>query len=104
MWGIGGWTGSDDDESRRSLSRAVELGCTFFDTAAVYGNGRSERLLGELVRAQPDKRLYTATKVPPKNWKWPARPEYPLEATFPPEHIRENTEKSLMNLGLDAST
>ncbi|MGH2620398.1 MAG: aldo/keto reductase [Anaerolineales bacterium] len=100
MWGMGGWTGSDDEESRRSLSRAVELGCNFFDTAAVYGNGRSERLLGELVRAHPDKRLYTATKIPPKNWKWPARPEYPLEATFPPDHIREYTEQSLTHLGL----
>ena len=100
MWGIGGWSGADDDESRRSLSRAVELGCTFFDTAWAYGSGRSERLLGELVRAHPDKRLYTATKIPPKNWKWPARPEYPLEATFPPEHIRKYAEKSLTNLGL----
>jgi len=100
MWGMGGWAGSDDEESRRSLSRAVELGCNFFDTAWTYGSGRSERLLGELVRAHPNKRLYTATKVPPKNWKWPARPEYPLEATFPPEHIREYAEKSLTNLGL----
>jgi len=100
MWGMGGWTGSDDEESRRSLSRAVELGCTFFDTAWAYGNGRSERLLGELVRAHPDRRLYTATKIPPKNGKWPARPEDPLDATFPPEHIREYAEKSLTNLGL----
>jgi len=100
MWGIGEWSGADDEESRRSLSRAVELGCNFFDTAWAYGSGRSERLLGELVRAHPDKRLYTATKIPPKNRKWPARSEYPLEATFPPEHIREYTEKSLTNLGL----
>lgn len=100
MWGIGGWSGADDDESRRSLSRAVDLGCNFFDTAWAYGNGRSERLLGELVRAYPDKRLYTATKIPPKNRKWPARPEYPLEATFPPDHIRKYAEKSLTNLGL----
>jgi aryl-alcohol dehydrogenase-like predicted oxidoreductase len=100
MWGMGGWTGSDDEESRRSLSRAVELGCNFFDTAWAYGNGRSERLLGEIVRAHPDKRLYTATKIPPKNRKWPARPQDPLEATFPPDHIREYAEKSLANLGL----
>jgi aryl-alcohol dehydrogenase-like predicted oxidoreductase len=100
MWGMGGWTGSDDEDSRRSLSRAVELGCNFFDTAWAYGNGRSERLLGELVRAHPDKRLYTATKIPPKNRKWPARPDYPLAATFPPDHIREYAEKSLANLGL----
>ena len=42
MWGMGGWTGSDDDESHRSLDLAVELGCNFFDTAFAYGDGHSE--------------------------------------------------------------
>ena len=46
MWGMGGWTGSDDDESMASLHRAVELGCNFFDTAWGYGAGHSEGLLG----------------------------------------------------------
>jgi len=101
MWGMGEWTGRDDDESRRSLNRAVELGCTFFDTAWAYGSGRSERLLGELVRSHPQTRLYTATKIPPKNRKWPARPQDGLDDTYPPYHIREYTEKSLKNLGLD---
>ena len=50
MWGMGGWTGSDDEESHRSLDRAVELGCNFFDTAFAYGMGRSEKLLGEAAR------------------------------------------------------
>ena len=49
MWGMGGWTESDDDESRQALQLAVELGCTFFDTAWGYGAGHSEGLLGELV-------------------------------------------------------
>ena len=102
MWGMGGWTGSDDDESLRSLQRAVELGCNFFDTAWAYGEGHSERLLGRLVRAHPDKRLYTATKIPPKNRKWPARPDDSLDEAFPPDHIREYTESSLKNLGLDS--
>lgn len=102
MWGMGGWTGSDDDESRQSLHRAVELGCNFFDTAWAYGQGHSEKLLGGLVRAYPDKRLYTATKIPPKNSKWPARREYSLEDTFPPNHIRRYTEASLKNLGLES--
>ncbi len=101
MWGMGGWTDSDDDESRRSLQLAVDLGCTFFDTAWGYGAGHSERLLGELVRANPGKRLYTATKLPPKNRTWPSRRGFTLDETFPPEHIREYTEKSLENLGLD---
>lgn len=100
MWGMGGWTESDDDTSRQALQLAVDLGCNFFDTAWGYGEGHSERLLGELVRANPERRLYTATKIPPKNFKWPSRRGYTLDETFPPDHIREYTEKSLANLGL----
>ena len=100
MWGMAGWTGYDDDESLRSLHRAVELGCNFFDTAWAYGGGHSERLLGQLVRAHPGQKLYVASKIPPKNFKWPARPEYPLDETFPPDHIRQYVENSLQNLGL----
>lgn len=101
MWGMGGWTDSDDAESMQSLHRAVELGCNFFDTAWGYGEGHSEKLLGELVRSHPDKKLYIATKIPPKNLKWPSQPNFALDDTFPPDHIREYTEKSLHNLGLD---
>ena len=100
MWGMGGWAGSDDDESRASLARAVDLGCNFFDTAWAYGMGHSEKLLGDLVQMEPDTRLFTATKIPPKNAKWPARAEYPLADVFPADHIRQFTEKSLGNLGL----
>ena len=100
MWGMAGWTGSDDEESQRSLDRAVELGCTFFDTAWAYGDGRSERLLGALLKRHPGKRLYVATKIPPMNRSWPARAEYPLDQVFPPDYIREYTEKSLQNLGV----
>lgn len=102
MWGLAGWTGSDDDESLGSLRRAVELGCTFFDTAWGYGAGHSERLLGEVVRAYPDRRLVVATKVPPKNLTWPSQRGFRLEDCFPPDHIREYAEKSLTNLGLPA--
>jgi aryl-alcohol dehydrogenase-like predicted oxidoreductase len=100
MWGMGGWSGADDETSLQALQRAVDLGCNFFDTAWGYGEGRSERLLGQLVRANPDKRLYTATKIPPRNWRWPSRRGDPLSGAFPPSHIREYTEKSLTNLGL----
>jgi aryl-alcohol dehydrogenase-like predicted oxidoreductase len=100
MWGMAGWTGSDDEESARSLDRAVALGCTFFDTAWAYGEGHSEELLGQLVKRHPDKRLYTATKIPPKNRQWPARAEYPLDEVFPPDYIREYTERSLRNMDL----
>ncbi|HEX8187274.1 MAG TPA: aldo/keto reductase [Pyrinomonadaceae bacterium] len=101
MWGMGGWSGSDDEESLRSLQRAVELGVNFFDTAYVYGDGHSEGLLGQLVRANPDKRLYTASKVPPKNRKWPSRRESTLEDTFPPDYVEEYVHLSLKNLGLE---
>jgi aryl-alcohol dehydrogenase-like predicted oxidoreductase len=101
MWGMAGWTGSDDDESLASLDRAVELGCNFFDTAWAYGDGKSEQLLGQTLRRNAGRRLYVATKIPPKNRKWPARAEYPLNLVFPAEYIREYTEKSLNNLGVD---
>src|SRR5216110_1637614 len=74
MWGMGGWTGSNDDESIASLERAVDLGCNFFDTAWVYGQGHSEKLLGRLLRARPETRIYSASKIPPKNMQWPAGP------------------------------
>ena len=73
MWGMGSWSGSDDQQSLAALQRAVDLGCNFFDTAWAYGGGRSETLLGQIVRANPDKKLYTATKIPPKNRQWPSR-------------------------------
>ena len=101
MWGMAGWTGSDDEESLRSLDRAVELGCNFFDTAWAYGEGHSEELLGQTLRRHPDRRLYAATKLPPKNGRWPAKREYPLDEVFPPGYIREYTTKSLKNLGVD---
>ena len=100
MWGMAGWSGSEDAESLASLQRAVDLGCNFFDTAWAYGDGHSETLLGEVLRANPGKKLYTATKVPPKNRQWPARREYSLDDCYPPEYIEEYVEKSLANLGL----
>ena len=101
MWGMAGWTGSDDEESLRSLDRAIDRGCNFFDTAWAYGDGRSEQLLGRTLQRHRGKQLYAATKIPPKNRKWPARSEYTLDEVFPTEHIREFTEKSLRNIGVD---
>lgn len=101
MWGLGGWTGSDDAETMRALEESVALGCNFFDTAWAYGAGHSETLLGRLLKAHPDKRLYVATKVPPKNQRWIQLDGFPLDAVFPADHIREYTEKSLVNLGVE---
>jgi len=100
-WGMGGWSGSNDEASRAALRRGLELGCNFLDTARAYGNGHSEKLirdaLADWTRAKP----FIATKVPPKNGKWPARANYPLEDVFPADHIRWCTERSLKNLGVD---
>jgi len=101
MWGMAGWKGSDDAQSERSLDLAVEQGVTFFDTAWGYGEGHSERLLGQLIRRHPDRKLYAASKIPPKNFKWPAKPTYSFEESYPAAHIREYTEKTLKNLGME---
>ncbi len=101
MWGLAGWTGSDRKETDDSLDLAVESGVNFFDTAWGYGEGLSERILGELIKRNPDKKLYAATKIPPKNRQWPSRPEFALKDVFPADYIVEYTEKSLQNLGTE---
>jgi aryl-alcohol dehydrogenase-like predicted oxidoreductase len=113
LWHVGhGWLdrlGSEDTESLDSLQRAVDLGCNFFDTAWAYGDGHSEQLLGKVLRANknnlaaggPDKKLYVATKVPPKNRRWPARSEYSLDDSYPPDYIFEYVDKSLKNIGVE---
>jgi len=100
MWGMGGWKGSDDEESLRSLQRAIDLGCNFFDTAWAYGNGYSEKLFNNIARANPGKQLYVATKIPPKNFKWPSKREFNLDDCYPPDHIEKYVHKSLENLGV----
>jgi len=101
MWGLAGWTGSDRKETDDSLNLAVESGVNFFDTAWGYGEGLSERILGELIKRYPDRKLYAATKIPPKNRQWPSRPEFALKDVFPADYIVEYTEKSLQNLGTE---
>jgi len=105
LWGMGGWTGSDDDESLKALERALSLGCNFFDTAWAYGAGKSEQLLGQAIRSRSEKGarpVFVATKIPPKNLQWPGRANDDVRETYPADHIREYTEKSLANLGVDA--
>ena len=101
LWGMGGWSGSNDDESLAALERAIEKGCTFFDTALAYGNGKSEQLLGRVLARRRDVRVIVATKIPPKNLKWPALASYALDDVFPADHIRASTEISLRNLGVN---
>ncbi|MBL7859457.1 MAG: aldo/keto reductase [Cyclobacteriaceae bacterium] len=101
MWGLAGWTGTEPGEVDEALERSVELGCNFFDTAWGYGAGASEKILGNLIKKYSSKRLYFATKIPPKNFTWPSKPEFKLEDCFPASHIIEYTEKSLKNLNTD---
>jgi len=101
MWGLAGWKETDKVEVDEALSRSVELGCNFFDTAWGYGAGVSEQILGKLLRQYSDKRLHFATKIPPKNFKWPSKANYLLDDCFPASHIVEYTEKSLKNLNVD---
>ncbi len=101
MWGMAGWTASDDEQSAKSLDLAVENGVNFFDTAWGYGEGHSEELLGDLVKRHPNTKIYTASKIPPKNFQWPAKPEYRFEDSYPMEHIMEYTHKTLKNLKLE---
>ncbi|MBN8822217.1 MULTISPECIES: aldo/keto reductase [unclassified Spirosoma] len=101
MWGLAGWTGSDKQQVLQALERSVELGCNFFDTAWAYGDGVSEEILGQLLKAHPDQKLYAATKIPPKNRKWPSKPDFDLKDVFPADYIVEYTEKSLKNLGVE---
>ena len=101
MWGMAGWTGSEEKEVNDALDKSIELGCNFFDTAWGYGDGLSEQILNKTIKRHPGKRLYVATKIPPKNWTWPSKPHFKLEDVFPADHIVEYTEKSLQNLGVE---
>lgn len=101
MWGMGSWSNSDDNESLASLQTAVDLSCNFFDTAYVYGNGHSENLLGQILRANASKQLYTATKIPPKSQAWPALAEHTLKESYPPDHVEEFVHRSLENARLE---
>ena len=101
-WGIGGkqWLGGEDDDSLDALRRAIDRGVNFIDTALAYGEGHSEELVGKVVREAPGK-VWVATKIPPKNQLWPARPGIAIDEVFPYDYAIECTEQSLRNLKMD---
>jgi aryl-alcohol dehydrogenase-like predicted oxidoreductase len=105
MWGVGagpgGWVGADDDTSLAAMQLGVDLGCTLFDTAWIYGRGHSEKLLGRLLEANPGAGLRVCTKIPPKDRAWPSTRRSRLEDVFPHDHVLEYTRASLENLGVD---
>lgn len=100
-WGIGEtqWKGASEDESVRALHRAIDLGVNFVDTARGYGE--SERIVGRVVRERAGDGVRVATKVPPRNLRWPAPAGLDPAETFPGAHIRESLETSLRVSGLD---
>ncbi len=102
LWGMGGWTGSDDAQSRRSLQLARDLGCTFFDSAWAYGKGHSDALLGELLANNKGKGLVVAGKIPPKNMKWPSSPTDSIDDVFPVDHVIDYAERARDAMGVEA--
>lgn len=102
LWGMGGWLDANDEASLAALDRSLSSGCTYYDTALSYGDGKSEQLLGQALKGHRDKQVVVATKVPPLNRKWPADPADPISDVFPADHLRRATEESLGNLGLES--
>lgn len=101
-WGLGGnqWRGHADSDALAALRHALENGLNFIDTALAYNEGHSERLIAQTLR-ETGAHAWVATKVPPKNRLWPARPGIPIEDVFPYDYILECTETSLRNLGVE---
>lgn len=104
LWGMSGWSESDDEESRKAIQLSIDLGCNFFDTAWAYGNGKSDGLLGEALakNKDKDKRIYAASKIPPKNLQWPASPKYKYNEVFPADHVLKYTKLIAKKLGVEA--
>jgi aryl-alcohol dehydrogenase-like predicted oxidoreductase len=102
LWGMSGWSGSEDQESLQAMQSAIELGCNFFDTAWAYGEGNSDSLLGKMLSGNKGKRLYAASKVPPLNGRWPATPEYKYRDVFPAAHVLSYAQKIREKLGTDS--
>jgi aryl-alcohol dehydrogenase-like predicted oxidoreductase len=98
-WGIGGvqWVGANDSESLHALRRSFELGLNFIDTALAYGDGHSEQIVGQAVKKSAHQ-IFIATKIPPKNRIWPAKPDTPIQDAFPYDYIMKSTDESLRNL------
>src|SRR5437016_6973239 len=102
LWGMGGWSGSRDDQSMAALQLAVDLGCNFFDSAWAYGDGKSDQLLGQAIAKNKGKPLYAASKIPPKNLRWPASPKDKYSEVFPPDHVFQYADQIRKQLATDS--
>jgi aryl-alcohol dehydrogenase-like predicted oxidoreductase len=101
LWGMSGWTGAEDRRSLATLQKSLELGCNFFDTAWAYGEGHSDKLLGTLIKNNPSSQIIAASKVPPKNSKWPASSNDKLSDVFPTQFVFDITGWILDAMGRD---
>jgi aryl-alcohol dehydrogenase-like predicted oxidoreductase len=105
-WAIGGsWGVQADTESIAALHRALDLGCNFIDTAAGYGNGRSEKLIAQVLReraaAGKTDKVFVATKTPPSPGIWPPSPYCKAEERYAESYLRENIAQRCANLGTE---
>lgn len=101
-WQIGGnmWGEVGDRDAEAAIEAALDAGITFFDTAWAYGRGRSEKVLGGVLRRTGMReKVRVATKIPPKNFEWPADHSSKLTDVFPRDWIRQCTEESIAHLG-----
>jgi len=102
-WAIGGsWGPQSDEDSVTALHRALDLGVTFIDTAQGYGNGRSERLIGQVLRQRGQRAgagvVKVATKIPPMEGNWPPFPDDDVAQRYPADYLRQGVETSLRQL------
>jgi aryl-alcohol dehydrogenase-like predicted oxidoreductase len=102
-WAIGGgWGPQRDEESLAALHRALDLGVTFIDTAQGYGQGHSERLIGQVLRERGQRvgesDIKVATKIPPRDGHWPPFPYDDMDARYPAAYLRQGVEESLQRL------
>src|SRR3954468_23064888 len=102
-WAIGGgWGPQDDADSVAALHRALDLGCNFIDTAQGYGDGKSERVIAEVLSQRKGEKVYVATKIPPTSpGAWPPSPYNRVEDRYPEPYLRERLERSLRDLKTD---
>ena len=101
-WAIGAaWGSQNEKDSVAAIQRALDLGCRFIDTAQVYGEGRSERLIARVFKDR-GQRVPVATKVPPKDYIWEkTAPGTLMREKFPAQYLIERCEQSLRNLATD---
>src|SRR5689334_940358 len=98
-WAIGGsWGPQNQDDSVTALNRALDLGCNFIDTAQGYGDGKSERIIAEVLKSRKGEKVYVATKIPPAPGAWPPSPHDRAEDRYSEKYLRERLERSLRDL------